>query len=351
MRRLIAATAALSALLTVSSCSALPGGGGGSKEITTYFADSAGLFVGNDVGILGVPVGTIKSIEPVGGRVEVVMTVDGDVDIPAQAGAVVTARSVATDRYVELTPVYREGPKMADGAKIPQDRTRTPIDFDTVLATLSGFSKDIGGNAETANAVKRFLQTGAETFKGNGTKINSSLITLGEAVEAVSGQRENILGSLKSFDVLTQALAANEKTIHEFTASVAQATKLLADERVNLRAALETATTSIATVSAFVAKHKTEITGSVNKLTDVIEIIMRSETNLKEMVETFGMGLDNIGNAVGPDGNANARISPVFLTPLGSTLQTVCQSLPANLCDTVGLTAGTPLADLIGLLL
>lgn len=350
MRRLVAATAALAALLSVTSCSALPGGGG-SKEITTYFADSAGLFVGNDVGILGVPVGTIKSIEPVGGRVEVVLKVDGDVDIPADAGAVVTARSVATDRYVELTPVYREGPKMADGAEIPQERTRTPIDFDTVLATLSGFSKDIGGNAETANAVKRFLETGAETFKGNGTKINASLVSLGEAVEAVSGQRENIIGSLKSFDVLTQALAANEKTIHEFTASVAQATKLLADERVNLRAALETATTSIATVSAFVTKHKDEITGSVNKLTDVIEIIMRSQGNLEEMVETFALGLDNIEHAVGADGNANARLSPVFLTPLGSTLQQVCQSLPANLCDTVGLTAGTPLADLIGLLL
>lgn len=348
MRRLIATTVSLAALLSLGSCSLLPGGeSGGDIEIATFLPDSAGLFVGNDVGVLGVPVGKIKSIEPVGDAVKVTMTVEGDVDVPANAGAVVTARSVATDRYLELTPVYREGKKMADGDEIPLERTRTPIDFDTVLATLSQFSKDIGGNKETANAVKRFLRVGAETFKGNGKKINSSIVALGDAVEAVSGQRDNILGTMNSLDVLTGTLAANEETIRQFTATVATATRLLADERGNLRKALTRLSTSITVVSQFADKHRAQITGSVNRLTEVIENIMGSQQNVRKMIEVMPLALMNVRNAVGPDGIANARMSPVFLTPLGGALQQLCQSLPAGLCDTVALTPGTPLSDLL----
>lgn len=349
MRRLIATAVSLAALLSVGSCSVLPGGGPGDKEITTYLADSAGLFVGNDVGVLGVAVGKITSIEPAGKNVKVVMSVDGDVDLPADVGAVVTARSVATDRYLELTPVYTSGAKMGDGGTIPQERTRTPIDFDTVLATLSRFSKDIGGNKQTANAVKRFLEVGANALDGNGRRINSSVTALGEAVDAISGQRENILGTLSSLDTLTQALAANQDTIRSFTRTVSTATELLADERGNLRRALTTLSTSITLVSAFADKHREQITGSAGKLTDVMRIIMSSERDLKEMVETFPLALQNMQRATeGPGGLAQARVSPVFLTPLGSELQAMCQRLPANLCDTVALTPGTPLADLLG---
>ncbi len=95
-------------------------------EVIAYFEDSAGLFVGNDVGILGVAVGKITSIEPDGDQVKVTMEVDDDYDVPADAGAVVVARSVATDRYVELTPVYSKGPTLEDGDEIAIERTRDP---------------------------------------------------------------------------------------------------------------------------------------------------------------------------------------------------------------------------------
>ena len=45
----------------LSGCGLL---GGGSLEISAVFKDSAGLFVGNDVGILGVRVGKVTKIEP-----------------------------------------------------------------------------------------------------------------------------------------------------------------------------------------------------------------------------------------------------------------------------------------------
>jgi phospholipid/cholesterol/gamma-HCH transport system substrate-binding protein len=349
MNRLTALLASTAMVATLGSCSLLPGEG--DMEVTAYFPETSGLFVGNDVGVLGVTVGEITAIEPEGDRVKVTLKVDGDVDVPADVGAVVTSRSVATDRYVELTPVYREGPKLEDGDEI--ERTDTPVDFDEVLSTLSQFAKDIGGNNDTAQAVRRFLKVGANAFGGNGKAINDSITALGGAVDAVSGQRDNILGTLQSLDVLTQSFAANEETIHEFTESVATAAKLLADERHNIRATLTSLGTSIDVVSRFTRTHREELLGSVNKLSDLIRIILKSRDDFSKTVEVLPLTLQNVERVIAPEnGLATARLSPGYLLPLlGQELQLLCQGLPGNLCDTIGLTPGTPIADLLGGLL
>ena len=54
------------------------------------FSDTAGLFIGNDVGILGVKVGHVEKIEPEGPGVKVTMAITEDVKIPADAKAVLT---------------------------------------------------------------------------------------------------------------------------------------------------------------------------------------------------------------------------------------------------------------------
>ncbi len=109
--------------LTLSSC--MPSNPLEDKiTVVAYFPDSAGLFVGNDVGILGVPVGKITEIEPAGIEVKVTMEIDADRAIPADAGAAVVARSVATDRYVELTPVYSQRAEARATAR--RSRARRP---------------------------------------------------------------------------------------------------------------------------------------------------------------------------------------------------------------------------------
>lgn len=348
MRRLSAIVAAAAMLLVLGSCSLLPGGND-DLEVSAYFPETAGLFVGNDVGVLGVPVGKITDITPDGDRVKVTFTVDGDVDVPANVGAVVTARSVATDRYIELTPVYHSGPKLEDGAEIT--RTDTPVDFDEVLSTLSDFADDISGHKSTANAIRRFLRVGANAFDGNGKLINKSITNLGAAVNTVSGQRDNILDTLRALDVLSAAFATNQSTIHRFTRSVATTVDLLADERHNLQATLTDLGTSLAVMSAFVKTHRSAIISSVNKLTDVLDNLLASKTDLQETVEVLPLALDNIARSV-DRGLAVAKLSPTYISPLlGTELQLLCSRLPANLCGTLSFTPGTPIADLLGGLL
>ena len=84
-------------------------GGSDQKTVTAYFPRTISIYEGSDVRVLGVPVGTIDTVEPEGTRVKVTMSYDSEVRIPSQAEAVIISPSIVGDRYVQLTPVYATG--------------------------------------------------------------------------------------------------------------------------------------------------------------------------------------------------------------------------------------------------
>ncbi|HET9258142.1 MAG TPA: MlaD family protein, partial [Pseudonocardiaceae bacterium] len=97
------------------------------RTLTTYLTSAVGLFPGNEVLILGVPVGRISTVEPRGRLVKVVMTIEDPVRVPASASAVVITPSLVTGRGIQLTPAYTGGPAMPDGGVIPVERTAVPL--------------------------------------------------------------------------------------------------------------------------------------------------------------------------------------------------------------------------------
>jgi phospholipid/cholesterol/gamma-HCH transport system substrate-binding protein len=66
--------------------------------------------------------------------VRVTMTIDpGAPEVPADTSAVVANRSAVGEQYVDLRPDQDEGPYLADGSVIPQDRTAIPIPVEQLL--------------------------------------------------------------------------------------------------------------------------------------------------------------------------------------------------------------------------
>jgi phospholipid/cholesterol/gamma-HCH transport system substrate-binding protein len=323
-------------LLLTAACSSLPGPlSGGKMEVTAYFEDSAGLFVGNDVGILGVVVGKITSIEPDGKQVKVTMEIDDKYDVPADAGAVVVARSVATDRYVELTPVYKKGAKLADGAEIPIERTRTPVDFDQVLASLNDFATGIAGSKNATRAIAKFIDQGTKALKGNGPLINQTVHALQEGVNGLHSQRENVASTLRSLDVLLAAVSHNSATAREFIHQVSSAADLLADERENFRSALRSLDDAVTTVAQFAVDNRQQIVEALGGSTRVMKTILAKQQQLTEILRVMPLALQNLQKARDGD-RLKVVFDPVALDPLGGILRSICDRLPPALCNLLG---------------
>lgn len=301
--------------------------------VTAYFPDSAGLFVGNDVGVLGVPIGKITGIEPAGIEVKVTMEVEADRAIPADAGAAVVARSVATDRYVELTPVYAGGPKLADGAQIPREKTVTPVDFDDVLEALNTFATGIAGSKQGTKAVQELIENGEAAFRGNGDLFNGTIKSLAEAVTGVAGQREDLSQTLVSLDILVNEIAENESTARTFIQQVSRASQMLSEERVNFRSALRALDRAVTIVAEFAVTNRAQIVDAIGGTSKVFRTMLSRQKQLTEILEVMPLAMQNLTRVVTPDNRAPVRVPPKVLFPFGSQIERFCERLPDPLCE------------------
>lgn len=332
VRRLASFLALVLVVSGLSSC-----GSGGGMTVTAQFRDSAGLFVGNDVGVLGVKVGTVTKIDPEGSLVSVTLRLDSGVKIPASAGAVIVSRSVATDRYVEMTPVYAQGPTMADGATIALAKTRNPVEFDDVLSTVDDLTSTIAGPDKTSSAFSDVISVLAQTLDGNGTRIAKTTKNLDSALGAINGGSDDVAAVLGNLDSLTKTLADNDKTVRDFSDNVSQAVTMFNSEHVLLRQTFDALALMLKQVAAFSKDHRAQIGGQLDDVTALTRSLLDHQSQLSENLETMPLLLQNIQKAVDEDGRLTFRVRPGDLIPGADSAGELCDEIPAGLCDQLDL--------------
>lgn len=78
---------------------------GNKRTIVGYFTSAVGLYPGDQVRVLGVPVGEIDMIEPRSSDVKITMSVSKDVKVPVDVQAVIMSPNLVAARFIQLTPV------------------------------------------------------------------------------------------------------------------------------------------------------------------------------------------------------------------------------------------------------
>ncbi|MFC7341681.1 MCE family protein [Saccharopolyspora griseoalba] len=300
---------------------------GSDKKVTAYFSAAVGLHERGDVRILGVPVGTIDEVTPVGKKVRVVMSVERDVDVPADASAVAVSPSVVSDRYVQLAPVYRGGPKMADDAVIPEQRTATPVELDKVYRSLNDLTKALGPDgANKDGALTDLLNTGAANLAGNGKDLSETLKNLGEAGTTMSGNSKELFETVDNLQRFTSMLAANDDQVRKFNTQMEQVSSQLAGERQNMSAALAQLAEALGKVETFVRDNRANIKTNVDQLNSVATVLVKQKKALQESLVNGPLAMSNLNNAYnGASGTLDTRA--VFNELNQPPLVSVCRLL------------------------
>ncbi|RJQ79767.1 MCE family protein [Pseudonocardiaceae bacterium YIM PH 21723] len=275
--------------------------------VTAQFTDAAGLYVGNDVAVLGVPVGTVTDVRPDGTQVKATLKLKPGTRIPAGAMAVTVSPSVVTDRHIELTPVYRNGPQMADGDVIPVDRTKTPVEIDRVLAAvdrLTGeLSKTDGGKSLLADA----QNVATANLAGNGEKMKAALDAAAKLTDIGVANRDALMRLIRNVDQLTTAAAQHEDTIRSFTGNLATASSLVAEQAPQLTAALQQLTALLDETTVLVGANKDTLRETLRKARTSTDTLAAHQNELAEGLDQLPLMLDNLSNAVDPT-TGRARI-------------------------------------------
>ncbi|RDI51941.1 virulence factor Mce-like protein [Nocardia mexicana] len=295
-------------------------------KITAYFDKSIGIYQGSDVRIIGVPVGKVDSVEPIGDQVKVTMSVDREYDIPADAKAAQITPSVVSDRYIQLTPVYKGGPKMPRTATIPKERTATPVEVDRLYKSISQLSTALGPNgANKDGALNELVRTGAANFAGNGEALQNSLAQLSHAARYLSDARGDIFDTIKNLQVFVRTLAENDQQVRQFNAQLADLAGFLADERQNLGQALNLLSIGLGDVARFIDDNRDLVAQNAEALTTLTQTLADQRQDVANLLPVLPTALSNLINVHnGESGTLDMRAN---FTDLQNPFGVVCKML------------------------
>ncbi len=266
----------------------------GTTTLTAYFAATTGLYAGDDVRVLGVRVGTIDSVEPQADRVAVRMTLDRGVKIPADAKAVQIAQSLVSARFVQLAPVYESGPTLADGDRIPLERTAVPVEWDDIKQELTRLSEALGPMGEDKEgSLGRFVNTTADVLDGNGDRLRETLRELSTTVEILSDGRDDLFGTLRNLQAFVSALAGSNEQIVQFGGRLATVSAVLADTSNELGAGLDALDRAVADVDRFLSANNATLGESVARLGDATRVLAAKRPELERVLHSAPTALVN----------------------------------------------------------
>src|ERR1700731_4315373 len=200
-------------------------------RVVAYFDNSGGLFRGDDVRILGVPVGKVDKIEPQPQRVKISFWIDRKYKVPADVNAVILSPQLVTGRAIQLTPAYTTGPTLQNGAEIPQKRTAVPVEWDDVRDQLQRLNELLrptkpGG----VSMLGEFINTAANNLRGQGATIRDTVIKLSQTLSALGDHSKDLFGTFKNLSTLVSALHDSTDLLEQLNGNLAAVTSVLADD-------------------------------------------------------------------------------------------------------------------------
>ncbi|RFD26018.1 mammalian cell entry protein [Mycobacterium uberis] len=290
-----------------------------SATIVGYFVSAVGIYPGDQVRILGVPVGEIDAIEPRASDVKITMSVSKEVKVPLDASAVIMSPNLVSARFIQLTPIYTGGAVLPDGGSIGLGRTAVPVEWDEVKEALSQLATQLGpASGQMQGTLGAAINQAADTLDGNGESFHNALRELVQVAGRLRDSRNDIFGTVKNLQVLVNALSVNNEQIVQFAGNVSSVSQVLADSSRNLDDILGTLNKALVDVRGFLHEHNSTLIGTINKLNNFVQTLNDQSDNIEQVLHVAGPGIANFYNIYDPaQGALSGLLSiPEFANPV-----------------------------------
>jgi phospholipid/cholesterol/gamma-HCH transport system substrate-binding protein len=297
--------------------------------ITAYFPSATGIYPGDDIRVSGVKVGTISSVQPQPNRAKLILHVDRDVPIPADAKAVIVSQNLVAARYVQLTPAYQKsGPKMRDGAVIDVDRTAVPVEWDEVTAQLTRLATDLGPNgAVSTTSVSRFIDSAANALDGNGEKLRQTLAQLSGISRVLANGSGNIVDVIKNLQNFVTTLRDSNQQIVQFQNRLATLSSVIDDSRSDLDAALSNLAIAVGEVQRFVAGTRDKAAEQVQRLANVTQVLVDQRMDVENILHAAPTSFANGYNIYNP--NTPGAMGSFIINNFSNPTHFICGAIGA----------------------
>ncbi|OBH08852.1 MCE family protein [Mycobacterium sp. E1747] len=289
------------------------------SHIVAYFDNSNGLFRGDEVRMLGVPIGEIESVEPQPERAKIRFWIDKKYKVPADAKAVIVSPQLITSRAIQLTPAYTGGPQMSNGAVIPQSRTAVPVEWDELREQLKKLTDALqptqpGG----VSTLGEFINTGAANLRGQGANIRDAVIKLSQAFSVLGDHSNDVFSTIKNLSTVVSALKDSATLLAQLNRNLAVVTGSLAAEPDTVGAAVHDLNAVVGETTQFIANNRETLGTMTDRLASLTSTLRDHIGDIKQSLHSFpnagasfvniyqptqmavtgGLALQNMGNPI-----------------------------------------------------
>jgi phospholipid/cholesterol/gamma-HCH transport system substrate-binding protein len=239
------------------------GGGPGSFTIQAQLPNVTNLQPNSRVRVNDVTVGNVTKVEMQGWHALLTMTLDRDVDLPANATVKLGQTSLFGSLHVELAPPTNAPPqgKLHDGSLIPLAAASTYPSTEQTLAAISLVLN--GGGVGQVQDITQALST---AFAGRAADLRSLIVQLDKYVGYLNDQKDDIIAAADSLNNLVGQIAVQKPIVDKALKTIPDALAVLSHQRMTIADAI----TQLGKFSALTADTVNQTKGAlVQELTDV----------------------------------------------------------------------------------
>lgn len=169
----VAAITVVAAVAAVPAASLLDRPAAAASQYCAIMTDSIGLYPGNAVTRMGIPIGTVDNIDGGTMSVRVTFRLNRRVTVPAEVQAVTRTPTILADRNLELVGGDTAAGELRPGSCIPLERTSTArVNSQTIGAITTLLNELNGAHGDTG---ERLVRAAADQLEGTGSAIAETL--------------------------------------------------------------------------------------------------------------------------------------------------------------------------------
>jgi phospholipid/cholesterol/gamma-HCH transport system substrate-binding protein len=295
---------------------------------TAYFPETNGLFVGDEIRILGVAVGEVDKIEPQPTSSKVTFSVDKEYSVPADARAAILSPSLVTSRAIQLVPAYSGGPKLRPGASIPLNRTAVPVEWDDFRRQLEKLTDALQPTGPGGvNSVGEFVNSAADNLRGQGDTARETVIKLSQAISALGDHADDIFSTVRNLQLLVSALYSSSDLLASFNQNLAAVTTVLSNTPNEIANAVGGLDQALTDVRDFLSENRESIGVTFDRMSSITTALNDSRGDIKQILHVTPTVFQNFLNIYQPAQGAMTGI--LALNNFADIPQFICSSIEA----------------------
>src|SRR6201991_1024471 len=299
--------------------------------IVAYFAQANSLYPGDDVSIMGIPVGSVASVEPAGDKMKVTFHFPTKYKVPANASAVIMNPSLVASRNIQLEPPYNGGPILTNNAVIPIERTQVPVEWDDLRDSVSKTVTALGPTPQQPKGpIGDALESLANGLAGKGDAINKTLNTLSTSLSALNDSRGETFAIVGGLATFLNALQINEQQLISLNDNLSQLTNSLTPTDHEVADTVDEVNRLLPVVRKFLDENGHVLSTDVNNLATATTPLVAPDQQqaLENFLHLFPTFAANANNTYHPS-HGGLTIIPA-VTNFANPLQLICSSIQAG---------------------